>query len=64
MNDERGATQKPVQGFWQKLKLALEGMDESYVAGLESRIRLLEVEVARLSELERKRHGVCEPGVA
>ncbi|MDN6884585.1 uncharacterized small protein (DUF1192 family) [Variovorax sp. 1140] len=64
MNDERGTIDKPAQGFWQKLKLALEGMDESYVAGLESRIRLLELEVARLSELERKRHGVCEPGVA
>lgn len=64
MNDERGATEKPVQGFWQKLKLTLEGMDESYVADLESRIRLLEVEVARLGELEKKRHGACEPAVA
>lgn len=64
MNDERGATEKPAQGFWQELKLALEGMDESYVTDLESRIHLLEVEVARLSELERKRHGICEPGVA
>jgi uncharacterized small protein (DUF1192 family) len=55
MSDDRGATEKPAPGFWRKLILALEGMDESYVADLESRIRMLEVEVARLGELERKR---------
>jgi len=64
MNDGRGTTERPAQSLWQKLKLALENMDESYVTDLESRIHLLELEVARLSELEKKRHGVSEPGVA
>jgi hypothetical protein len=55
MSDDRGVTEKPAPGFWRKLMLALEGMDESYVVDLESRIRTLEVEVARLVELERMR---------
>jgi hypothetical protein len=55
MSDDRSATEKTAPGFWRKLMLALEGMDESYVADLESRIHMLEVEVARLGELEKKR---------
>ncbi len=57
-----GATEKPAPGFWRKLMLALEGMDESYIADLESRIRMLEVEVARLGELERKRSNSSPHG--
>lgn len=64
MNDDHGATDKPTPGFWRKLMLAFEGMDESYVTDLESRIHMLEVEVARLGELEKKRRDFFEPGVA
>ncbi|NVM90565.1 hypothetical protein FHT32_004222 [Variovorax sp. SG517] len=60
MSDDRGATEKPAPGFWRKLMLAFEGMDESCVADLESRIRMLEVEVARLGDIERRR-GSASP---
>ena len=63
MSDDRGATEKPAPGFWRRLMLALEGMDESYVADLESRIHMLEVEVARLGELEKRRCNSSMPDV-
>jgi|GEM_PF-1099341 len=61
MNEGRGTKEEPAPGFWRKLILALEGMDESYVTSLESRIHVLETEVARLDELEKKRSSISAP---
>lgn len=63
MSDNRNAEKQPAPGFWRKLVLALEGMDESYVASLETRIHVLEVEVARLGALERRRSNFSAPDI-
>jgi uncharacterized small protein (DUF1192 family) len=40
---------------------ALEGMNESYVDNLETRIHALEIEVARLGALERRCSNFSTP---
>jgi len=61
MSDDLNAEQQRAPGFWRKLVQALEGMDESYVDSLETRIHALEVEVARLGALERRRSNFSTP---
>jgi hypothetical protein len=64
MSNSRGETDKRAPSFWRKLMLALETWDEPYEVELESRIHKLEVEVARLRELEKKRGDFSESGDA
>ncbi|MET3465060.1 hypothetical protein [Variovorax atrisoli] len=61
MSDDPNAKKQRAPGFWRKLVQALEGMDESYVDSLETRIHALEVEVARLGALERRGSSFSAP---
>lgn len=61
MSDDRNAEKQRAPGFRRKLVRALEGMDESYVDSLETRIHAPEVEVARPGALERRRGYFSAP---
>lgn len=63
MSDDHRAKEQAAPGFWRKLLIALEGMDDSYAASLEARVHALEVEVARLGALEKEHSGLSAPEV-
>jgi uncharacterized small protein (DUF1192 family) len=48
-------------GFWARFAIALEGMEMSSVDLLESRIKRLEHQVARLTEANERRSGNTSP---